>query len=116
LLAIPGCGPLCAATLIAEIDGISRFRSDAQLAAYAGVAPLDASSGRQQRHRLNRTGNRRLNRALHIIAVTQVRVHPPAIAYYARRKPTARTTEKHSAPSNATSPAPSSRPSRPPPD
>jgi hypothetical protein len=52
----------------------------AQLASYAGVAPLDASSGRQQRHRLNRTCNRQLNRTLHVIAVTQIRMHPPAMA------------------------------------
>lgn len=62
-----------------------RFRNDAQLAAFAGVSPLDASSGRQQRHRLNRTGNRQLNAALHIIALTQVRVHAPAREYVARR-------------------------------
>lgn len=94
LLDIPGCGTLCAAAIIAEVGGIARFRNDAQLAAYAGVSPLDASSGRQQRHRLNRTGNRRLNRALHIIAVTQVRVHPPAIEYYARRKADGKTNRE----------------------
>jgi transposase len=85
LLQIVGCGALCAATIIGEIAGAGRFASDAQLASYAGVAPLDASSGRQQRHRLNRHGNRRLNRALHIIAVTQLRMHPPARDYAARR-------------------------------
>ena len=63
----------------------TRFSTDAQLASYAGVAPLDASSGRQQRHRLNRTGNRQLNRALYTIALTQVRIHPPAREYMARR-------------------------------
>jgi len=94
LLAITGCGTLCAAIIIAEVAGIKRFANDAQLAAYAGVAPLDASSGRQQRHRLNRTGNRRLNRALHIIAVTQVRIHPPAIEYYARRKADGKTNRE----------------------
>jgi transposase len=46
---------------------------------------LPASSGKQQRHRLNRTGNRRLNRALYIIAITQARIHPPARDYIARR-------------------------------
>ncbi|MTD43646.1 IS110 family transposase [Conexibacter sp. W3-3-2] len=86
LLAIPGIGILCAGSIIAEVDGIGRFRTEAQLASYAGVAPLDASSGRQQRHRLNRTGNRKLNRALHIVAVTQIRVYPPATEYYERRK------------------------------
>lgn len=91
LLEIPGCGTLCAAAIIANVGGISRIKHEAQLAAYAGVSPLDASSGRQQRHRLNRTGNRRLNRALHIIAVTQVRIHPPAIEYYARRQTEGKT-------------------------
>ncbi len=94
LLGIPGCGPLSAATIIAEVDGIARFKTDAQLATYAGVAPLDASSGKQQRHRLNRTGNRQLNRALHMIAVTQIRVHPPAAAYYARRKADGKTNRE----------------------
>ena len=94
LLEIPGCGTLCAAAIIAEVGGIERFRNEAQLAAYAGVAPLDASSGRQRRHRLNRTGNRRLNRALYLIAVTQIRIHPPAIAYLARRRAEGKTTRE----------------------
>jgi transposase len=94
LLEIVGCGTLCAASIIAEVAGIGRFRTEAQLAAYAGVAPLDASSGRQQRHRLNRTGNRQLNRTLHIIAVTQIRLHPPAMAYYARRQAEGKTNRE----------------------
>jgi transposase len=85
LLELPGCGPITAAKILAEVDGIERFATPARLASYAGVAPLDASSGHQQRHRLNRAGNRQLNRALHTIAFTQIRVHPPARAYYARR-------------------------------
>lgn len=94
LLEIVGCGPLCAASILAEIAGIQRFRTEAQLASYAGVAPLDASSGRQQRHRLNRTGNRQLNCALHVIAVTQIRMHPPAIAYYTRRQSEGKTNRE----------------------
>ena len=86
LLELPGCGALTAARLISEVAGIERFSSDAQLAMIAGVAPLDASSGRQQRHRLNRKGNRQLNRALHQIAITQVRVHEPARAFIERRR------------------------------
>jgi transposase len=86
LLAIPGCGVITAARLIAEIANVTRFASDAKLASYAGVAPLDASSGRQQRHRLNRAGNRQLNAALHVIALTQARIHAPAREYLARRK------------------------------
>jgi transposase len=86
LLALPGCGALTAAKLIGEVAGIERFRTDAQLAMHAGVAPLDVSSGRQQRHRLNRAGNRQLNRALHTIAIVQKRVYAPAKAYIARHQ------------------------------
>jgi transposase len=85
LLSIPGCGTIVAARILAEVANVARFRTDAQLALYAGVAPLDASSGRQQRHRLNRTGNRKLNHAIHIIAVTQARIYAPAKAYLARK-------------------------------
>jgi transposase len=85
LLEICGCGTLTAARLLGDVGDIRRFKSDAQLASYAGVSPLDASSGKQQRHRLNRRGNRKLNRALHFIAVTQMRIHPQAKAYFARR-------------------------------
>jgi transposase len=86
LLALSGCGPLSAAKLLCEIGPIERFRSDAQLARHAGVAPLDASSGKHQRHRLDRGGNRQLNCALHRIAVTQGRVHAPARAYLERKQ------------------------------
>ena len=86
LLELPGCGPFSAAKLLCEIGPIDRFRSDAQLARHAGVAPLDASSGKHQRHRLDRGGNRQLNCALHRIAVTQGRVHPPAKAYLERKQ------------------------------
>ena len=86
LLELPGCGPLSAAKLLSEIGPIERFRSDAQLARHAGVAPLDASSGKHQRHRLDRGGNRQLNCALHRIAITQGRVHPPARAYLERKQ------------------------------
>jgi transposase len=80
LLGLAGCGPLSAAKLLCEIGPIARFRSDAQLARHAGVAPLEASSGKHQRHRLDRGGNRQLNWALHRIAITQGRVHAPAPA------------------------------------
>ena len=86
LLALPGCGTLTAAKLIAEVAGAERFESDSKLAKLAGVAPIDASSGKQRRHRLNRSGNRQLNLALHRIAITQARVHAPAREYLARRQ------------------------------
>src|SRR5919198_4306934 len=86
LLELPGCGPLSAAKLLCEIGPIDRFRSDAKLARHAGVAPLEASSGKRRRHRLDRGGNRQLNCALHRIAITQGRVHAPARAYLERRQ------------------------------
>jgi transposase len=86
LLELPGCGAVTAAKLLAEIGPIDRFKSDAQLARHSGVAPLEASSGRVQRHRLDRGGNRQLNAALYRIAITQARHHPPARAYLERKQ------------------------------
>jgi transposase len=86
LLELPGCGALTAAKLLAETAGVQRFCSDAKLARLAGVAPIPASSGKRERHRLDRGGNRQLNCALHRMAVTQGRVHPPARAYLARKQ------------------------------
>ena len=86
LLELPGCGVLTAAKLVGEIGGSERFADDARLAMHAGAAPLPASSGNRQRHRLNRSGNRQLNCALHRIAVTQGRHHPPARAYLTRKQ------------------------------
>jgi transposase len=80
LLELPGCGAVTAAKLLGEIGPIDRFKSDAQLARHSGVAPLEASSGRVQRHRLDRGGNRQLNSALYRIAITQARYHPGARA------------------------------------
>jgi transposase len=86
LLELPGCATLTAAKLLAEIGPIDRFKTDAQLARHAGVAPLEASSGRTQRHRLDRAGNRQLNAALYRIAITQARYHAPARAYLERKR------------------------------
>ena len=91
LLELPGCGSITAAKLLAEIGPISRFKSDAQLARHSGVAPLEASSGRVQRHRLDRGGNRQLNAALYRIAITQSRHHPAARAYLERKQAEAKT-------------------------
>jgi transposase len=86
LLALPGCGAVSAAKLLGEIGPIERFDTEAQLARHAGVAPLEASSGKHRRHRLDGGGNRQLNCALHRIAITQSRVHPPARAYLERKQ------------------------------
>jgi len=94
LLEMPGCGAMTAATILAETAGPGRFPTDAKLARSAGVAPIPASSGKHQRHRLDRGGNRKLNCALHRIAVTQGRCHPPAAAYLARRQAEGKTRKE----------------------
>ena len=94
LLQIPGCGVITAARILAEVAGIERFRTDAQLALYAGAAPVEASSGKRRRYRLNRRGNRRLNSALYVIALTQARTHPPAREYLARRRQEGKSTSE----------------------
>jgi transposase len=86
LMEIPGCSALNAAHLIGQTAGASRFSSEAAFAMHAGCAPLPVSSGKSTRHRLNRCGNRRLNSTVHMIAVTQARMHPPAIAYMQRKQ------------------------------
>jgi transposase len=85
LLRLPGAGPLTVAALVAESGDLNRFRSSAAFAMLAGVAPIPASSGQTQRMRLNRGGNRQLNRALHVIALVQARDHALAKAYVARK-------------------------------
>ncbi|HEX9124676.1 MAG TPA: IS110 family transposase, partial [Actinomycetota bacterium] len=86
LLQVPGCATLGAAKLVGETGGVRRFRSEAAFAMHAGASPLEVSSGERQRHRLNRSGNRQLNAALHRIAVTQKRIHPPAQAFLERKR------------------------------
>lgn len=86
LLAIPGVGDLVAARILVETGGVARFRSDAALARHAGCAPIEVSSGRSNRHRLSRLGNRKLNAALHVVVLTQARVHPLARVYIAKKK------------------------------
>jgi transposase len=65
---------------------VARFRSEACFAMHAGVAPIPVSSGRSDRHRLSRGGNRQLNAALHRIAITQLRLSGPGQSYYRRRR------------------------------
>jgi transposase len=70
---LTGIGPTGAARLLSEPGDIHRFGDKDRFASWNGTAPLDASSGAQQRHRLSRAGNRRINRTLHIMAVVQLR-------------------------------------------
>lgn len=86
LTELNGIKLLTAAALAGILGPGQRFTSEAQLAAYAGVAPLETSSAGTVRHRLNRGGNRRLNAILYRIALTRARSWPPAQAYLARRQ------------------------------
>jgi transposase len=92
LLALPGAGALTVAKIVGETANVTRFRSEACFAMHAGVAPIPASSGRTNRHRLARGGNRQLNAALHRIAVTQIRLDGLGRAYYQRRRENGDTT------------------------
>jgi transposase len=78
LLELPGCGGLTAAKLVAEAADITRFKSRDAYAMFAGTAPIPVWSGNNTRFRLNRGGNRQTNAAIHRIAITQIRIHPPA--------------------------------------
>jgi transposase len=80
-----GIGPSGAARLLGDIGDISRFASRAHFASWNGTAPIDASSGDQNRHRLSRAGNRRINRALHIMAIVQLRHDTEGRRYYRRK-------------------------------
>jgi transposase len=86
LLDEPGVGPVNAAVLLVSWSHPGRFPTEAAFASNAGVSPLEASSGRHQRHRLNRSGDRRLNAALHSIAMTRARCHAPTRTYTERRR------------------------------
>jgi transposase len=85
LLDQPGVGPLLAAQVVLSWSHRGRITSEAAFARLAGCAPIPASSGQTVRYRLDRGGDRRLNRALHMILVTRRRTHAPTIAYIERR-------------------------------
>jgi transposase len=86
LVAEQGCATLTAATIIGRIAGAERFPTDAHFARQAGTAPIPASSGRSDRHRHHRGGDRKLNRALQTMAVTRARLDPETKAYLARKR------------------------------
>ncbi len=88
---IPGIGVWGAAVICAEMAGTDGFASDRAFAKWAGVAPLQASSGRIQRHRLNRGGNRRVNHVIHTAILYQLRNQGEAATYITRRETQGRT-------------------------
>jgi len=79
---IYGVGPIVAALLIGHTGDITRFPTNGHYASYNGTAPIEASSGKVVRHRLNQRGNRQLNHALHMTAVTQISRDNPGRTYY----------------------------------
>jgi transposase len=91
LLTEPGIGPLTAGWLLVAWSHPGRVRSEAAFAMLAGVAPIPASSGQTVRHRLNRSGDRTLNRTLHAIVQSRLRFDPKTQAYAARRRVEGRT-------------------------
>jgi transposase len=91
LLAEAGVGPITAAQLLSSWSHQGRFRSEAAFASLAGTAPIPASSGQTTRHRLNRGGDRQLNRALHTIALSRLAHHPETQRYAARRSTEGKT-------------------------
>jgi transposase len=86
LLKLPGVGPISAAQVLVSWSYAGRLRSEAAFAALAGANPIPASSGQVTRHRLNRSGDRQLNRALHTIVLARLRDDPETRAYAARRR------------------------------
>jgi transposase len=93
LLAEQGCGVLVAAILIGHTAGVHRFGSDASLARLSGTAPIPCSSGQRTQHRLDRGGDRQLNHALHIIAITRAQHDPTTKQYLARKEAEGKTTK-----------------------
>jgi len=86
LMDIHGVGPVVAARILADVGDVSRFADRNRFASWTGTAPLDVSSGEQNRHRLSRAGNRRVNHMIHIAAVTQLRRDTEGRAYYRRKR------------------------------
>ena len=105
LLAQPGIGPISAAQVLISWSHPGRFRSEAAFAMLAGAAPVPASSGQAIRHRLNRGGDRQLNRALHTIVMLRQVHHGPTRAYTSRRVAQGKASARSAAASSAPLPA-----------
>jgi transposase len=91
LVAVFGVGKLGAGKILAEVLDVRRFPSKDHFASYTGTAPIDVSSGDNNRHRLNRGGNRRLNHVLHVAAICQTRSAGPGQDYYRRKRDAGKT-------------------------
>jgi transposase len=89
-----GVGPIVAAFLIGYTGDIGRFASANHYASYNGTAPIEYSSGGKKRHRLSMRGNRKLNHAIHMAAVTQIRHHTAGRVYYNRKQAEGKTKKE----------------------
>jgi transposase len=94
LCELPGVGSVIAACVLTAWSHPGRVRFEAAFAALAGTCPIPASSGNTLRHRLNRGGDRRLNRALTTVVIVRMRTHAPTRAYVVRRRAEGRTTKE----------------------
>jgi transposase len=89
-----GVGPIVAATVLCAWSHPGRFRSEGAFASLAGVSPIPASSGLTVRHRLNRRGDRQLNRALHVVVINRIRHDAATQAYIERRRAEGKTNRE----------------------
>jgi transposase len=111
LLDVFGVGVLVAAQVLVSWSHPGRVRNEAAFAAMAGAAPIPASSGEVTRHRLSRSGDRQLNRALHNVVLTRMRYDPTTRAYAERRRAEGRSIREIHGASSVLSPASCSAPS-----
>jgi transposase len=91
---ISGVGPITAAMIIGETGNIERFASKHHFASYNATAPVEASSGSKVRHRLNQRGNRKLNWAIHVVAISQLRHDTPGREFYDRKVAEGKTSKE----------------------
>ena len=95
LTEIFGLGPVVAAVVLGEAEDVARFRDRDRFAAYNGTAPVEVSSGRRKVYRLSRRGNRRVNHAIHMAAITQIRhAHSEGRAYYEKKVAEGKTSKE----------------------
>jgi transposase len=80
-----GVGPVVAGVILGHVGDVQRFPTRDHFASYNATAPIEASSGPKKRHRLNQRGNRMINYALHMAAVTQIRNDTPGREYFDRK-------------------------------
>jgi transposase len=91
---IVGLGPITAGMIIGHTGNIDRFPTKERYASYNATAPLEASSGNRTRHRLNQRGNRQLNWAIHVVAISQLRYDTPGRVFYDRKIAEGKTTKE----------------------